>query len=347
MSITRIELRERVGRALADYGVWAQDTATGDAVRTIFRLSHEYITDLTITDVTELLVESNVTAYTLDANNGTVIFTAAPGDLHTENFLYKYWFWSESYLNDLINEALEMLQAEYFKWIADTSLTGNSLTKEFLIPSTIEKVTKVEIYNGIEYKTSKMWHTTQRADGTYLLFRTAAPGPYTLRLTGARKVLTFTDDWIDTGDVAAGNLYANTTDPLTVAYVAHGFELGDIIKMQSEYMDFLSSTGVDAVTFSRGDHKTTAATHANGVVIYRAATLDDVYIPDKTASVITAYVVWQCFEQRIVPRLRDNTTYNSEREHAAKIYELQREADRLHANFEVKKVQLKKGYEAY
>jgi hypothetical protein len=103
----------------------------------------------------------------------------------------------------------------------------------------------------------------------------------------------------------------------------------------------------DSFTASRGYLGTTVAAHANSLSIYEAQSLEDCGFPDRAGKPVSAYVVWQAYEQRIVARSRDNQVYGTVDEGAVKMYELQREADRLKLLYETSLLNARREMEAF
>jgi hypothetical protein len=352
MVTPRIDIRNQVSRRLSSFYTWAQDIDTADASKTIFPLNYTNVDSLVVTRVDSSVTTTvSSSSYTLDADTGYVVFTTAPSATDTDGliFTYRSRLWSDGLINDLIDDAMIDVSKEVPTYVTDSALTAAATTYEYAIPATIGHVAKVEILGSgaTQYVTQQMWQTQNRGTTRYLQFR-AAPTAGTIRLTGTSVPVSFTDDWTDTAADTVGTTWANTTDPLTISDATHTYVVGDVLKIESEYLRVKSVVAATSYTLERGYLNTTTASHAAGNSIYKAQTLEsDCAMATKCVKPIVAYVVWQAYEQRLNAYTRDVTNFHADAAHGAKVYELHREADRLRLMYDSAKLAAKRTPEAY
>ncbi len=74
----------------------------------------------------------------------------------------------------------------------------------------------------------------------------------------------------DSGIDTASSEFDNTDDPIVVTVTAHGWVVGDLIRVESEYMRVIRVNSVDSVSLKRGVMGTTVAAHADATDIYES-----------------------------------------------------------------------------
>lgn len=325
MSTTLLQLQTAVNDRLRNYHEWDNATATGDNATTKFKLPcapDETIVSGTLTCQVDGITKVETTHWTADYDTAWFTFLSAPATDAVITWQYEFIHWSDEYLTELINDALDYLYGEFYVPWRDTHYSGDGSTTAFTLPPDTGVVSRIEDASS---------GTAAEITDYRLEFR----DPYKV-LQGLASISTSQT----TLPLASGNGF----------YVQVGDALIDAAKSE---VVAVTAVSTDNLTITRGYHGTTAQTHAasavwtlwntervifgtapNGALVfngtkhanYLSSATDTLEytagFPTRAKNPVVQYVIWQLLDKAIARRARDDRALYTQNEDAVAMRDL-------------------------